>query len=119
MQVLPQWVKKQRQEGELILTAIKELDQIIIVLLETSMFVGGFLGFFLDNTIPGSPEERGITAWNRQYQTEERTDVEATSTYDLPFVTSCLRKTKWARYVPFLPVFDHKLWSWKRKTTTV
>ena len=30
-----------------------ELDQVIKVLLGTAMFVGGILGFVLDNTIPG------------------------------------------------------------------
>lgn len=32
---------------------ILQLDQVIQVLLTTGMFVGGFLGFVLDNTIPG------------------------------------------------------------------
>lgn len=32
---------------------ILQLDQVIQVLLTTGMFVGGFFGFFLDNTIPG------------------------------------------------------------------
>lgn len=32
---------------------ILQLDQVIQVLLTTGMFVGGFLGFLLDNTIPG------------------------------------------------------------------
>ena len=71
-QVLPQWIKKQ---GNVQLTGLAELDQILKVsfspqlflifflsffqvLLETSMFVGGLLGFLLDNTIPGTPEER-------------------------------------------------------------
>ena len=30
------------------------VDQILTVLLGTSMFVGGFVGFVLDNTIPGT-----------------------------------------------------------------
>ena len=119
LQVLPQWVKKQREAaGELVLTSVAELDQIIIVLLETSMFVGGVLGFFLDNTIPGSPEERGITAWNSQHKSKARTEGEA-STYDLPLVMPCLSRVGWARYIPFLPVFDAKLWSLKRRSTTV
>ena len=33
---------------------VVELDQVLQVLLTTSMFVGGFFGFFLDNTIPGN-----------------------------------------------------------------
>lgn len=32
---------------------IIQLDQVIQVLLTTGMFVGGLLGFILDNTIPG------------------------------------------------------------------
>ena len=123
--VLPQWVKKQREMKtelglELELTSVRELDQIIIVLLETSMFVGGFLGFFLDNTIPGTPEERGIIAWNNQYRTDKKTDGEISSTYDLPFCMPCLRRINWARYIPFLPVFDDKLFKLRKtKTTTV
>ena len=33
---------------------VVELDQVLQVLLTTSMFVGGFFGFLLDNTIPGN-----------------------------------------------------------------
>lgn len=34
-------------------SGIVELDQVLQVLLTTSMFVGGLFGFILDNTIPG------------------------------------------------------------------
>lgn len=34
-------------------SGVVELDQVLLVLLTTSMFVGGFFGFILDNTIPG------------------------------------------------------------------
>lgn len=34
-------------------SGVEELDQVVHILLTTHMFVGGFLGFFLDNTIPG------------------------------------------------------------------
>lgn len=36
-----------------LIPGILQLDQVIQVLLTTGMFVGGFLGFVLDNTIPG------------------------------------------------------------------
>ena len=42
-----------KQNPDIVLTGSPGFDQILKVLLETSMFVGGFLGFFLDNTIPG------------------------------------------------------------------
>lgn len=35
-------------------SGVVELDQVLQVLLTTSMFVGGFFGFLLDNTIPGT-----------------------------------------------------------------
>jgi nucleobase transporter 1/2 len=34
-------------------TGSEFLDQLFTVLLSTSMFVGGMLGFVLDNTVPG------------------------------------------------------------------
>ena len=123
-------------------TCVPELDQIIKVLFETSMFVGGFLGFLLDNTIPGTREERGLVAWEAQHGTKQR-DSEGSSdltTYDIPYISSLkidhvsigpvrlpyiginsknasekLENYSWARYLPFLPTFSLKL----RKTTKV
>lgn len=41
--------------GLVLSTGIKELDQLIMILFTTHMFIGGFFGFVLDNTIPGKP----------------------------------------------------------------
>lgn len=49
--MLPTWVSKNEDSVK---TGVQLLDQIIIVLLETSMFVGGVTGFILDNTVPGN-----------------------------------------------------------------
>ena len=48
---MPQWV---RDNAEAFDTGSEILDQLLIVLLETSMFVAGLIGFILDNTIPGN-----------------------------------------------------------------
>uniref|UniRef100_A0A8C9RCA9 Solute carrier family 23 member 4 n=1 Tax=Scleropages formosus TaxID=113540 RepID=A0A8C9RCA9_SCLFO len=48
--VVPNWIFK---NPSAIATGVVEVDQVLHVLLTTSMFVGGFLGFLLDNTIPG------------------------------------------------------------------
>ncbi|KAG9335875.1 hypothetical protein JZ751_003532 [Albula glossodonta] len=48
--VLPTWF---HSNPGIIDTGLKELDQVIIVLFTTHMFIGGFFGFVLDNTIPG------------------------------------------------------------------
>ena len=42
-----------------ILTGNEAADQIISVLLSTSMLVGGVTGFILDNTVPGLPFDIG------------------------------------------------------------
>ncbi len=55
--MLPDWLKRYRDEFErsAIQTGSPLADQVLEVILTTSMFVSGFLGFVLDNTIPGIP----------------------------------------------------------------
>ncbi len=78
-----------------------------MVLLSTSMFVGGVVGFVLDNTIPGTAEERGIVQWKAQLETTD--DVASAAriaeTYDIPLVTRYLRRVGCLRYVPVCPTF--------------
>uniref|UniRef100_A0A8C0GKB8 Solute carrier family 23 member 1-like n=1 Tax=Chelonoidis abingdonii TaxID=106734 RepID=A0A8C0GKB8_CHEAB len=78
---IPNWVNKNSQVLE---TGILQLDQVIQVLLTTGMFVGGFLAFILDNTIPGSQEERGLLAWKETCQ-EECDETRVLEVYSLPF----------------------------------
>ncbi|XP_078272603.1 xan_ur_permease domain-containing protein [Rhinoraja longicauda] len=99
--VIPNWMNK---HPESIQTGVLPLDQVIRVLLTTSMFVGGFLGFFLDNTIPGTEKERGIATW-KQAVTDEGGNVKTQSDcYNLPFGigTRCCTGS-WRRYLPFCP----------------
>jgi nucleobase transporter 1/2 len=42
------------------------LSNIVNTLGTTGMAVGAFLALFLDNTIPGTDEERGLTAWTKR-----------------------------------------------------
>lgn len=46
-----------------LLPGVVQLDQVIQVLLTTGMFVGGFLGFVLDNTIPGKAAATPQLGW--------------------------------------------------------
>nr|CAB3266161.1 solute carrier family 23 member 1-like [Phallusia mammillata] len=59
---VPEWMKANRG---VINTGVLEVDQILSVLLETAMLVGGLLALVLDNTIPGTEKERGIVSWRR------------------------------------------------------
>ncbi|XP_071491350.1 solute carrier family 23 member 1-like isoform X2 [Diadema antillarum] len=97
-------------------TGNETFDQVIVVLLETSMFVGGAVGFILDNTVPGTPEERGLTKWRDMYgmsDDDEEDFVDASEevmqltlrSYEMPFGMKYLRKWEWTRYIPFSPTF--------------
>lgn len=80
--------------------------QVVKVLLSTSMFVAGFLGFFLDNTIPGTDEERGITQWREQHAGSDETQGAESKCYDIPFITKYLKRWSWSKYLPFSPTFQ-------------
>ena len=70
------------------------------------------VGFFLDVTLPGTEEERGILKWRKTHErpTEDETKIQLASihTYDIPFLTSYLQRFPIVRYIPFLPYFDQK-----------
>lgn len=114
----------------LLLSGVAELDQILTVLLSTEMFVGGFLAFCLDNTIPGSThtvkeisdwwwrssaapktvvicfplgtrEERGLVEWT----SFSSSSLSSSSSYDLPLVTPFIRRISWLRWFPISPSF--------------
>jgi len=57
--MLPDWLKREnerrsREELDPVINTGSDLaNQLITVLLSTSMFLSGVLGFILDNTIPG------------------------------------------------------------------
>uniref|UniRef100_A0A4W4DTF8 Uncharacterized protein n=1 Tax=Electrophorus electricus TaxID=8005 RepID=A0A4W4DTF8_ELEEL len=102
--VIPNWVIK---NPSVIATGVVELDQVFQVLLTTSMFVGGFIGFILDNTIPGTKCERGIIAWTKAYEDTSESCLENDEVYGLPWgLSSCLSSYVWVRWLPFCP--SHK-----------
>ncbi|KAM9814519.1 solute carrier family 23 member 1 isoform 2-T2 [Syngnathus typhle] len=99
--VLPTWF---HSNPGIIDTGIKELDQIIVVLFTTHMFIGGFFGFILDNTIPGSAEERGLRKWQHAETKESQATCDQ-SCYDIPFCNVIWQRFRFFRYVPFLPSY--------------
>ncbi|KAJ8313827.1 hypothetical protein KUTeg_008388 [Tegillarca granosa] len=100
----PVWM---RSHSDYIRTGSDIANQIISVLLSTSMFVGGVAGFVLDNTIPGTPEERGIRRWRNQLSsTEPKDGTESSSVYDLPLIQKYLDRVPLFNFLPFCPRFD-------------
>ncbi|MCI4380377.1 hypothetical protein PGIGA_G00239110 [Pangasianodon gigas] len=98
--VLPTWF---HSNPDTINTGITELDQLIMVLFTTPMFIGGFLGFILDNTIPGTDEERGIKRWRKTADGSTSAVFSNQSCYDLPFCMNFLHKFEFLQNLPFLP----------------
>lgn len=75
-------------------TGIAQIDGTLSVLLGTTILVGGILGCALDNLIPGTKDERGITAWENEMSLHHDTSDETkyTSTYDFPFGMAALKR---------------------------
>ncbi|EEB16727.1 purine permease, putative [Pediculus humanus corporis] len=103
---LPQYLK--HNEEIFLITGFLPLDQLVRILLSTPMFIGGFIGFILDNTIPGTPEEKGILEWKKEKNLSGNESADSTQSkiYKLPKfkfytfkkfkeeVTSLLRRSK-------------------------
>ncbi|XP_030881110.1 solute carrier family 23 member 1 isoform X4 [Leptonychotes weddellii] len=85
-------------------TGIPEVDQILTVLLTTEMFVGGCLAFILDNTVPGSPEERGLIQWKAGAHANSEMSTSLKS-YDFPIGMSMVKRIAFLKYIPICPVF--------------
>ncbi|GAB5566758.1 solute carrier family 23 member 1 isoform X1 [Prionailurus iriomotensis] len=83
---------------------IPEVDQILTVLLTTEMFVGGCLAFILDNTVPGSPEERGLIQWKAGAHANSEMSTSLKS-YDFPIGMSMVKRIAFLKYIPICPVF--------------
>uniref|UniRef100_A0A3Q2XFR1 Si:dkey-106n21.1 n=1 Tax=Haplochromis burtoni TaxID=8153 RepID=A0A3Q2XFR1_HAPBU len=94
--VLPTWFQSN--------PGIKELDQLIVVLFTTHMFIGGFFGFILDNTIPGTDKERGIKSWQDKVQDGSK-NMHDQSCYDIPFCNKVLKRFRCFQCLPFLPSY--------------
>ena len=69
------------------------------------MAVGCFVALILDNTIPGTIEERGLKAWRQHLSDDGDAQFQTASikVYDLPFPFQRLSNFRVARYLPFLP----------------
>ncbi|XP_076361007.1 solute carrier family 23 member 1-like [Tachypleus tridentatus] len=112
---IPKWVKAHPDAVDV---GNDIATQLIKILLNTSMFVGGFIGFLLDNTIPGTAEERGLNSWRNERPESNTCDVEGSSytTYDFPFGMKFIRKYKVFSYIPISPTYDENIVVGKMKS---
>ncbi|XP_035682494.1 solute carrier family 23 member 1-like [Branchiostoma floridae] len=99
--MIPGWMA---ENPGAIRTGSSEVDQILTVLLSTHMFIGGFIGFTLDNTIPGTRAERGLLQHD---VTSDTPDVDRH--YGFPCGNDLLDRLTFTRHVPFCPTFNSTL----------
>ncbi|XP_062567788.1 solute carrier family 23 member 2-like [Saccostrea cucullata] len=97
--MIPQWLT---QHSNKVKTGSQDLDQVIKVLFGTASFTGGFIGFLLDNMIPGTECERGIKRWIAVPDSSSESDQ---TLYSFPFLTKYLDKVTCCRYCPLSPTF--------------
>lgn len=106
--VLSKWMIK---HPGTIQTGNETADGVLTVLLSTTILVGGVTGCFLDNIIPGSPEDRGLVAWANEMELNfddpqnDTQDEYIPNTFDFPVGMKLLRRWKWTSYLPFMPTY--------------
>lgn len=109
--MMPYWM---RENPEALDTGIIEIKNLVRMILGNPFIVTGILSCSLDNTVPGTRDERGITAWEEKEltiaekeQISER-DRLAAKTYELSFLPKSITHNKFTRYSPFCPGFRRK-----------
>ena len=85
-------LNRMEEQEDPINTGSDTIDNILRVILSSSMFLAMLLGFILDNTIPGTPEERGLIKWQNQHKTGHGDRSGRIDVYDLPFITPWLQR---------------------------
>lgn len=107
-----------RANPDAIRTGLPRLDEVLQILLTTGMFVGGFVGLVLDNTVPSTLDERGMLSFQAAHNTSE--DRERLLVYDLPFCMDRIRSSLWTKFFPLCPTFrSFSFWKTKRTRKSI
>ncbi|GAB1607806.1 solute carrier family 23 member 1-like isoform X1 [Argonauta hians] len=93
-------------------TGIEGLTSAIRMMLQNPTFVGGGLACFLDNTIPGTLKERGITTWMPDISEDTKKKskkflIEQDKIYGFPFLPKRILDSWLFAALPFLPSGRH------------
>ncbi|KAK2192536.1 hypothetical protein NP493_28g06024 [Ridgeia piscesae] len=105
---VPHWVGAHPKSFN---TGSQVFDNVCVVLLSTSMFVGGMTGFIFDNTIPGTQKERGLEHWQKTREAataltrDHELEHQLSVIYDLPYGMAWIRRHPFLRRFPFSPTF--------------
>ncbi|WAR22130.1 S23A2-like protein [Mya arenaria] len=77
-------------------------DEVLKIILGNPNMFGGVLACILDNTVPGTVEERGIAVWQKVQETG--TDSGYVEGYDIynVWLPKAVRRSRLVRFLPFL-----------------
>ncbi|XP_060075784.1 solute carrier family 23 member 2-like [Ylistrum balloti] len=102
--MVPRWSEKNLDVFE---TGIQELTNMLQILMTSPNLAGGIIACLLDNTIPGTKEERGMIAWlGGGDEGDTKVDYEeGTELYEIPALTKQLQKFRICNYIPIFPTF--------------
>ncbi|XP_025096151.1 solute carrier family 23 member 2-like [Pomacea canaliculata] len=99
--MVPHWVET-NPDG--IKTGSEQVDRLLQILAANPSFVGGVLACFLDNTVPGTPEERGVSSNTKKDTTTVLEEFEeGLEVYRLPWVPEFIQKSWLARFIQIIP----------------
>ncbi|KAJ8305015.1 hypothetical protein KUTeg_018598 [Tegillarca granosa] len=84
-----------------------DFDNVLRIMFANPMLSGGVMACFLDNTVSGTPDERGITAWQnlgKETEEEKRENNYAlgVEVYD-PILPEKIMNSRILRFLPFCP----------------
>ncbi|ESO93987.1 hypothetical protein LOTGIDRAFT_153464 [Lottia gigantea] len=94
--MLPYW-SAQNQNG--IQTGNAYVDNVILMLISNGGFIGGFVAFVLDNTVPGTLKERGLLV-AKEHELDATIFEEGFEVYELPWIPNCIKNSRIYKYVP-------------------
>ncbi|XP_021341876.1 solute carrier family 23 member 2-like isoform X2 [Mizuhopecten yessoensis] len=103
--MVPYWLEKNPHD---INTGNAYYDSIIKNLLANPNLCCGILACFLDNTVPGTIDERGIGGWLKPYEVQRSQYSEGQEVY-MPLIPKKWLSNKIMRYIPFCPFQSRKL----------
>lgn len=99
--MVPHWIETYPNE---LSTGNPDADEVLKILLGNPNMFGGVLACILDNTVPGTKEERGIATWQNVDDPKKAKQyyVEGYNVYDLP-LPARLRRANFLKYLSFMP----------------
>eukprot|EP00116_Pleurobrachia_bachei_P002064 sb/3462326/ len=99
---VPSWTNDELSKAENALqTGNSEFDTLLAVVLSSGMIVGGTIACFLDNTLPGTDEERGISSYRLATKAEGNKELKR-KIYAEPLMEMLAKRFPILRKLPFV-----------------